>query len=575
MALSGEVGGPPFQANSPATALGVLSVGTVENTVKPVFRFLGNYSNDEGDSQIFEYEPTAVPLTDTRALWTWNYTMDFEDPYSLLDCPDFPPGVPDLDKNVVLVPFCLGTMLDAIGLGVKHLMLHDHGEILQSLTTKDDDVLLGFGIITRKQGDEWQASFLKGVNATLAFTDPKNPDYRYREVPNSVGGSVDVLSSWGPTLELDPAPMLTAPGGNVLATLPEKDGFYGVLSRAGGAAPYAAGVAALLKQQNKRINPKSLVDILSTTANPVNFNDGKFSDDTLAPPIQQGGGLINAHSALNSKTVISPTNIKLKGKNDVALVKIRNNGPKWQRYSISHKPSHTVYTVFSELLERGTLPEVAPGAARVLFFPPRITVPPRSTFGFAVHFRSPQDLDEKRVPIYSGHILVKEDGGDELSVPYLGSPSKLQQIEPFNTPSTYLAATDDISKKIDQGRTFKFPRGNITDIEDFNLPIMMVGLDFHVREIQANIIPETPIEGFDGRLGGHEPFGPFPPGLWIPIPVFGNLASGDMMPEGKFKLSVKALRHDGKQDKDKDWQKFTSSAFGVELVGEDGNTGGD
>lgn len=568
VALSGEVGGPPFQANSPASAVGVLSVGTVENTVKPVFRFVGKYSNEKGESQSFEYEPTSLPLTGTRPLWTWDYKMDFKDPHSVKGCPAFPSGVKDLDKKVVLVPFCLGTMLDAIGKGAKHLLLHDRGENLQSLKPKNDDILSGLGAISRQQGDEWQKSFLKGVKATLSFTDPKKPEYRYREDPNSMGGSVHVLSSWGPTLELDPAPMLMAPGANVLSTLPEKDGSYGVLSRAGGAAPYAAGVAALLKQENKRITPKAVVDLLSTTANPINFHDGKSSDKTLAPPIQQGGGLISAHSALNIKTSVTPTNLKVKGRNHVSMVAIRNNESKWKRYSISHKPSHTVYTVFSELLKRGVLPETATGNAEASF-PSEVNVPPKSTIEFAVHFKAPQKLDESRVPVYSGHILIKEKDGDELSIPYLGSPSKLQEIKPFNHGSTYLAASDNYGKQAAKGHVFKFPKDNTTKIDNFVQPVMMVGLDFYAREIQAEVIPESPIKGFDGTLGNHEPFGPFPPGLWIPIPVFGNLASGKKMPEGKFKLNVRGLKHGGEHHEENDWQKVTSSVFGIELVAGD------
>ncbi|WEW61681.1 hypothetical protein PRK78_007173 [Emydomyces testavorans] len=566
VAASGEAGGPPFQANSPASALGVLSVGTVENTVKPIFRFLGNYSVPGGKNQIFEYEPTDIPLTKTRNLWTWNYTMDFADPYSLLGCPDFPDNVPDLKENVVLVPFCLGTMLDAIGLGVKYLMLHDHGEILPAVATKSDDVLSGFGIVTRQQGNEWQSDFLKGAHATLTFTDPEHPEYRYREVPNEVGGSVNLWSSWGPTLELDPAPMVSAPGGNVLATLPKRDGFYGVLSRAGGAAPYAAGVAALLKQNNKKINPKSVLQVLSTTANPMKFNDGKSSDDTFAPPIQQGGGLINAHSAIHTKSTISETHIKVGGKKDT-MITLRNNGDKEQTYSISHQASHTVYTVFSDLQTRGTLPEIA-SAGAVLSFPQKLKVGPKATVKFQIQFKPPNDLAKERVPIYSGHIIIKEQGGAELSVPYLGSPTNPAEIEPFHKPSTYLAATDDISKKVDPDRVFQFPRGNITDIEDFNLPIMMVGLDFYTSDIQAEIIPEHPIEGFKGKLGGGEPFGPFPPGLLIPIPVFGNLASGKMVPEGKFTVSVKGIKYLGDKGASK-FQQLTSSSFGVQYVGQE------
>ncbi|KAI1950815.1 hypothetical protein LOZ12_001637 [Ophidiomyces ophidiicola] len=571
IAVSGEVGGPPFQANSPASALGVISVATVENSVKPMFHFIGNYSVVNGKSEAFEYEPTNLPLTQRRSLWTWNYTMDFQDPYSLTNCPEFPEEIPDLKEHVALVPFCLATMLSAVGLGVKHIMLHDRGEIFPSVAAKKDNdakAILGLGIVNRQQGDEWQRNFLSGMKATLTFTDPNKPEFRYRETPNKVGGLVDIWSSWGPTLELDSTPIVAAPGTNVLSTLPKREGIYGVLSHAGGAAPYAAGVAALLKQNNKKIDPKYIIRALTTTANLLNFSNGQSTDNTLAPPIQQGGGLINAFSAVHSETLLSPSHIKIKGRyDDTALITLRNTGRQAKWYSISHKPSHSVYTVFSNLLERGTLPELEAASARVLTFPPRIKVPARTTLGFIAYFILPRNLANQRVPIYSGHILVKEDDGPEFSVSYLGSPSDLKTIECFNNRSTYLATTDDISKKAAPGRTFKFPRNNITDIEDFDLPIMMVGLDFYTREIVAEIIPEKPIEGFNGKLGGNEPFGPFPPGIIIPIPVFGNLASGDFAPEGKFKMSVKALRYHGEQGKNNDWNVFKSSSFSIEYVG--------
>lgn len=108
-------------------------------------------------------------------------------------------------------------------------------------------------------------------------------------------------------------PAVAAPGGNILSTLPLPLGGWGVESGTSMATPFTAGSAALVLQAKGKGAAKGLRDLFQTTASPVSSSHS--DSDPLQTLSQQGAGLIQVNSAINSKTVVSPGQFTL---NDTA-----------------------------------------------------------------------------------------------------------------------------------------------------------------------------------------------------------------------------------------------------------------
>lgn len=114
------------------------------------------------------------------------------------------------------------------------------------------------------------------------------------------------------------------------------------------ATPFIAGCVALIKQvRGRHITPLEIQTLLATTARPLDFNDGTADlfPNTLAPVIQQGGGLVDVFAAAKIETILSVSKLAF---NDTAhLVKrnpfsIKNNGGKPVTYKLGNIGATTI-----------------------------------------------------------------------------------------------------------------------------------------------------------------------------------------------------------------------------------------
>ncbi|MBQ7871438.1 MAG: S8 family serine peptidase, partial [Oscillospiraceae bacterium] len=125
-------------------------------------------------------------------------------------------------------------------------------------------------------------------------------------VASAIAGQMSDFSSWGVTPDLQLAPEVTAPGGNIYSTL--TNGHYGMMSGTSMASPQIAGMGALVLEYLHETYP-DLTDaqlhtvaeaLIMSTAVPVEEFEGiPYS------PRKQGAGSANVWSAVNSPVYLT------------------------------------------------------------------------------------------------------------------------------------------------------------------------------------------------------------------------------------------------------------------------------
>ncbi|KAJ1937706.1 hypothetical protein EC988_007812, partial [Linderina pennispora] len=149
------------------------------------------------------------------------------------------------------------------------------------------------------------------------------------------GGQVSGLSSNGPTPELAIGPVVSAPGANIYSTYLVANGGYDTKSGTSMAAPYIAGVAALLKQAHPDYTPAQIRSILATTAKPL--RDPKTHLNIH--PYQSGSGLVDAYAAITTRAQLFPSSVILNNTDIGTLTSIPNvhipGSVRWARRTIT------------------------------------------------------------------------------------------------------------------------------------------------------------------------------------------------------------------------------------------------
>jgi subtilisin family serine protease len=124
------------------------------------------------------------------------------------------------------------------------------------------------------------------------------------------GGPADVIadfSSSGPTpYSLQLKPDVTAPGVNVLSSVPARVGMWALFSGTSMATPHVAGAAALLKQQHPTWTVVQVKAALEGTGDPVYSDNGRSTEVT---PLREGGGRIDLPRANNPLLFATPSGV--------------------------------------------------------------------------------------------------------------------------------------------------------------------------------------------------------------------------------------------------------------------------
>ncbi|MDQ3895007.1 MAG: S8 family serine peptidase, partial [Actinomycetota bacterium] len=116
------------------------------------------------------------------------------------------------------------------------------------------------------------------------------------------GGQIASFSSSGPApLSLALKPDVTAPGVDILSSVPADKGLWQVFSGTSMAAPHVAGAAALLRERHPQWTVSQIKSALVATGDPVRSGSGE------AATTREGGGMINLERADAPLVFTSPT----------------------------------------------------------------------------------------------------------------------------------------------------------------------------------------------------------------------------------------------------------------------------
>lgn len=266
---------------------------------------------------------------------------------------------------------------------------------------------------------------------TLDFSSPN-----VTSVSMKTAGAVSYFTSFGPDWEyLELKPQLSAPGASILSTWPL--GFnsgYAVIRGTSMSTPYAAASYALIKSAFPALSVTEIRSLLQSTSVPA---ASAYYPDLVQTVVQQGAGLINVYNAFLSanSTVITPSEFAIGDTDDylnsTLNFTITNSAPESQTYTVSHSGAALMYyrpsgfyldPFVPETSNDLTVPEYDISA--IVTFPsgPSITVAAGATETVYFSVAPPNSIDESKVPIISGFIVVESTSGLQYHLPYEGLP---------------------------------------------------------------------------------------------------------------------------------------------------------
>ncbi|KAL0952205.1 hypothetical protein HGRIS_008814 [Hohenbuehelia grisea] len=429
-----------WYTSGPANGINVMSIGSVNN----IDIAAHNVTVHGADHPPMPYVGLQ-PLNVTGELPIYVVSKDA----SVTDdaCKPLPEDTPDLSGHIVIIrrgtcPFA-DKMANAAKKGGRAVLFYN----------TDDGAMTsvgGAGLVSADNGKWLVAQFNAGTSIKLSF--PSNSPFNMEDTV--LGGIMSPFSSYGPTYDMYFKPAYSAPGGNILSTVPMAMGEFGVKSGTSMATPFAAGAAALVLQAKGKGKDvaRTMRDLFQSTsvAIPVSKQKGSL----LQSVSQQGAGLINVDHAIRTKTIISPAQLML---NDTAnfnaahTITISNTGSESVTYDLSHIGAGTAPSIQSNSIFASQGPvELSNAAASVTLIPSRLTVSPGSSRRVSVIFRAPSGIDKMRLPVYSGFIKVASKT-ETLQVTYLGVAGDLKKQSVLDNTDGYFGVKLPVG--IDAGAT--------------------------------------------------------------------------------------------------------------------------
>ncbi|EKM75550.1 hypothetical protein AGABI1DRAFT_79685 [Agaricus bisporus var. burnettii JB137-S8] len=575
-----------WYTSSPGNGINVISVASVDNTVVPLQNAtVGGIQHDP----ITYFNTFPLPINTTLPIFaTSNSTTVVDDA-----CAPLPNSTPDLSDKVVVIRRGTCTFVEkltnAAEKGAQVVLIYDNGSGFAGIDVGDFIATL----IQSADGEFLVQQFAAGVPVTLTFPQTGGST----DFPDPNGGLVSSFTSFGPTNDFFFKPAIAAPGGSILSTLP--NGTFGVESGTSMAAPFAAGSVALIFQSRGKNadTAKGVRSLLESTGQRI--GSSKTDGDPLQTVTQQGGGLVNVFNAVHAETVVTPAELIV---NDTAHAvpeqkfTVQNTGKSSKEYTLSHIPAGTALTIQAGTIlpENGPVP-LSSSPATVSINPSTFTLEPGASQTVTATISGPTGLDDTTFPVYSGFIEIS-DGDQSFHVTYLGLIGSLidkQVIDDtdfffgiplpfiFNStgavqegPANYTFAGDDFPIFVWR-QAFGSPRVTV----DLVNPDIQIDATLNARAVDDNKKPfiSFPTPHTSGTYGQVQTIGsmlefnflgrnnenPADNGanaFSITTPTFAN---GTIIPNGSYRLLLRALRVTGDATKEEDTEAFLSEIIGI------------
>ncbi|KAJ2144219.1 hypothetical protein IW142_003280 [Coemansia sp. RSA 564] len=417
-----------------------------------------------------------------------------------------------------------------------------------------------------------------------------------REIsPSKTGGQISLFSSIGPSAELDMVPLISAPGGNIWSTYPQKLGSYASLSGTSMATPYISGTVALLKQARPDLDVRAITRLLVSNGKPI--TDPATGLKTT--PFMSGAGLVNIYDAIKSRVQFDPPVLSL---NDSKISHIQGyskleslGSVRWAARTISiHNTdskkslhlslSNAAANSLSMILANGsfsysprtwpadtssvsedTLPKVySPNAEK--------TIGPGKTCSVTVFIVAPKGLKDLESWYYGGFInfTLQWDGEKTTStqvVSYGGynGDSTIQDV--LSPPSDGLPAlVDTVTGEPVNDLSTLVIDNNATKAILFGLSIPSRLVEIMLVDAATDKSAGYMVQGYNEYLARTCPECSVPyVGVPLTKTVFtdSKLTNVTQVPAGKYHVRIRALRPFGDTSVDSDYQVWNSGDFTI------------
>jgi len=413
-------------------------------------------------------------------------------------------------------------------------------------------------------------NFIKAQAAPISFEWTDEADF----FPNVTANLLSSFSSYGlsPTLELKPD--VGAPGGSILSTYPLEAGGYAFLSGTSMSSPHTAGAVAMMLQAMPGMSPLQVREALQNHADPKVWsgNPGLGLIDIAA---RQGAGMIDVDDTINATTGVSPSKLSL-GEGaagpQTRTMTVRNWGAEDVTYNLTSVNS---VTVGRGIAPSGTTAQPTAfalsftlGAAAVNVMTPSVTVPAGGNAVAKVRITP----DARVNAIYGGYLVfTPTNGGAALRVPFGGFGGDYQAIQPLdgfnNNPTFPWLAT------LDAGLFTNQPLGATFTLEGGDNPWFLVHANHHILRLEFQVVdaatgePLDPtysnfnVEQYLGRNGTRTLFYDFE---WLGDRIADAAGTRVDVPDGQYKVNVRALKAGGVASNPAHWQIWTSPVVTID-----------
>ncbi|KAM0334451.1 hypothetical protein ACHAQA_001478 [Verticillium albo-atrum] len=568
---SGESG--LFFASGPSDAIGSMAIASFDNLVTPQLLTESTYSiDDDAESDFGWHEGSPAAWADvTFPLYATSHDAEIFDDA----CDPLPSNTPDLSEYIVLIRRGSCTYdekaANAAEKGAKYIMFYNNVPGIQDVSSAHEEIL-AVAMTTAEEGEAWVQALAASSKVVLHMTDPIESDAILEHANNTLtGGYASIFTSWGPTWEAELKPQFAAPGGEILSLYPRALGSYAVLGGTSMATPLVSGVLALLAEIRGTLDPVELSNILSATAKPQFFNDGNKAYDQLAPVAQQGTGLIQAYDAAFATTILSVSSLAFNDSDHLHAQSfvIKNIGDEDVTYTLDHRPAAMAYTFADGTGRADTFPnEITDDYAALKFSKNMVTVKAGREQKVTVSLTLPEDIDNDRLPVYSGYVVLYGDDDKVLHLPYMGIAGSLRDTPvlgdvggfSFQAEAPVHAFSND---------SFILPAPGVVGADGL-VPGVVVELILGTSLAYIEVLPvghhdeDLTYEFLDIKTMGSA----VPAFQWVTRQTAsfswtGQLDSDSYAPAGRYKFHVKALRIFGNPDDPEDYDTLETAAFSI------------